>query len=155
MPIIIKKSQNADTRTCDFTKVEKDTLLSSSFQHIGDVQKGMAFLVERLTEAGNRHDWTKITPEGISAFHKDFVTGFKTQDWYTMHKATERHHISVPEGVRDDINLIDVMEHIVDCVMAGMGRSGSVYINKIDDAVLQRAFMNTVELLKANVTVQE
>jgi hypothetical protein len=54
-----------------------------------------------------------------------------------------------------DVNLIDVLDMIADCVMAGMARSGSVYPLNIDTAVLMRAFQNTVELLKSHVTVQE
>jgi hypothetical protein len=51
------------------------------------------------------------------------------------------------------VNLIDVLDMIVDCVMAGMARTGSVYPLEIDQDVLRRAFENTVELLKANVAV--
>jgi len=35
--IVIRKSETADTRTCDFANVTKETLLKSSVQHIGDV----------------------------------------------------------------------------------------------------------------------
>jgi hypothetical protein len=42
---------------------------------------------------------------------------------------------------------------IVDCVMAGMARSGDVYPLDIDLKVLQKAFENTTKLLKENVTV--
>ncbi|HUD75085.1 MAG TPA: hypothetical protein VMQ76_08430 [Terracidiphilus sp.] len=52
-----------------------------------------------------------------------------------------------------DVNLIDVLDMICDCVMAGMARSGSVYPLNIKPEVLMTAFQNTVELLKANVTV--
>jgi hypothetical protein len=51
------------------------------------------------------------------------------------------------------VNLIDVLDMIADCVMAGMARSGSVYPLNIDPEVLMRAFQNTVEELKANVEV--
>jgi hypothetical protein len=55
--------------------------------------------------------------------------------------------------VLPDVNLIDVLDMICDCVMAGMARSGSVYPLNIKPEVLMTAFQNTVELLKANVTV--
>jgi hypothetical protein len=42
---------------------------------------------------------------------------------------------------------------IVDCVMAGMARSGSVYDLKLPPEVLEKAFQNTVELLKSQVVV--
>ena len=43
---------------------------------------------------------------------------------------------------------------VVDCVMAGMGRVGTVYPVDIPQDVLRRAFDNTVELLKSNVEVE-
>ncbi len=51
------------------------------------------------------------------------------------------------DGVPDDVNLLDVLEHVADCVMAGMARSGSVYELKLSDELLQKAFKNTVKLL--------
>lgn len=42
---------------------------------------------------------------------------------------------------------------IENCVMAGMARSGEVYPLELPDELLQRAFQNTVELLKSNVEV--
>lgn len=55
----------------------------------------------------------------------------------------------------EDVNLIDVLEMIVDCVMAGMARTGNVYPLDIKNEVLRKAFDNTVELLKRNVEVIE
>lgn len=52
-----------------------------------------------------------------------------------------------------DVNLIDVLDFIADCVMAGMGRSGSVYPLKLSPKLLERAFQNTVEMLKSQVVV--
>ena len=59
------------------------------------------------------------------------------------------------EGIPEDVNLIDVLEMIVDCVMAGMGRTGTVYPLEIKSEVLMSAFVNTVELLKNEVKVEE
>jgi hypothetical protein len=58
------------------------------------------------------------------------------------------------DGVPKDVNLIDVLELIADCVMAGMARSGSVYPFNVDTEVLKRAFDNTAELLKSQVVVE-
>lgn len=151
--IEIQKSKTADTRTCDFTKVTKETLLASSVQHIGDVRKGMEFFMSKIYEAAGRHDWDKI--EKIDGFHRDFVTGFKEHSWWDNHRKINRHHLLEKDGVRDDVNLVDVIDMIVDCVMAGMGRSGSVYPLTIDADVLKKAFDNTVELLKSQVIVKE
>lgn len=47
--IQIRKSETADTRTCDFTKVSRETLLESSIQHVGDVHQALGFFsAERL-----------------------------------------------------------------------------------------------------------
>ena len=151
--IEIQKSKTADTRTCDFTKVSKETLLASSVQHIEDVRKGFDFLKDIMESAAVAHDFDKI--RDIEGFHADFVTGFKNHSWWDFHRKINRHHLLEKDGVRDDVNLVDVLDMIVDCVMAGMGRSGSVYPLKIEPEVLKKAFDNTVELLKANVTVKE
>jgi hypothetical protein len=151
--IEIKKSQTADSRTCDFANTTKETLLASSRQHIGDVVKALAFFSSKLTEAAGEHDYDKLT--AIDWFHADFVTGFKQTGWWDNHRKIHRHHIDKADGVPEDVSLLDVLEHIADCVMAGMARSGSVYELKLSDELLQRAFRNTTELLKAQVVVKE
>lgn len=151
--IKIRKSATADTRTCDVSTVSKETLILSSQQHIDDVRKAVDFFIGCLWRAGRSHDHTKLSD--IDGFYKDFKTGFEVQDWYEMHKRAERHHIDKPEGVRDDVNLIDVLEHIADCVMAGMGRAGSVYPMNVSAEVLLRAVQNTADLLKSQIEVVE
>lgn len=149
--IEIRESKTADTRSCDFTKVSRQQLLESSVQHIGDVRRGIAFLVDQLLQASERHDTDKITD--IDGFHADFITGFKQTGWWDRHQRLNRHHLLQSDGVREDVNLIDVLDMIVDCVMAGMARTGTVYPLDLDQAVLRLAFENTAELLKANVRV--
>lgn len=149
--IEIKKSATADTRTCDFTNTSKETLLASSLQHIGDVQAALAMMAGILLQAAGRHDYDKLTD--IEGFHRDFVTGFAQTSWWDAHRRLNRHHLLQADGVPEDVNLIDVMDMICDCVMAGMARSGSVYPLDIDAAVLRKSFDNTVELLKRNVRV--
>jgi hypothetical protein len=151
MTITIKKSETADTRTCDFTKVSKDTLYASSFQHITDVRRGLDFFRDKIFEAEEAHDHDKISD--IDGFHRDFVTGFARTEWWDNHRKVNRHHLLQADGVPVDVNLIDVLDMIADCVMAGMARSGSVYDLNIDPLVLQKAFTNTVELLKGQVVV--
>lgn len=149
--IEIHPSPTADTRTCDFSKVTKETLLESSRQHILDVTKGLLFFADLLEEASSRHDHDKISE--IDHFHSDFTGGFKETGWWDNHRKVNRHHLLQPDGVPEDVNLIDVLDLITDCVMAGMARSGSVYQITIPPEVLQRAFDNTVELLKSQVVV--
>lgn len=149
--IHIRPSPTADTRTCDFTKVSKDTLLESSQQHIRDVGQALAFFSSLLTMQAVRHDTDKLTD--IDGFHGDFLTGFKEQGWWTRHRALNRHHLLQEDGIPVDVNLVDVLDFIADCVMAGMARSGSVYELKLPAELLERAFQNTVDLLKRQVVV--
>jgi hypothetical protein len=151
--IEIKKSQTADMRTCDFANTSKETLLGSSLQHIGDVVKALAFFGSKITQAAGEHDYDKLT--AIESFHRDFITGFKQTGWWDNHRRIHRHHLDKADGIPADVNLLDVLEHIADCVMAGMARSGNVYELKLSDELLQRAFKNTTELLKSQVTVKE
>lgn len=151
--IRIRESKTADTRSCDFANVTKQTLLDSSVQHIHDVRRALMFFSTKLGEAANAHDQDKITD--IDGFHRDFVTGFKQTEWWDRHRQLNRHHLLQADGVRDDVNLIDVLDMIADCVMAGMARTGKVYPLDIDPAVLMKAFQNTVDQLKAEVDVIE
>lgn len=149
--IHVTPSPTADTRTCDFTKVDKQTLLVSSRIHIEDVQQGLGFFMDKLLEAARVHDRDKITD--IDGFHADFQTGFTRTEWWDRHRKLNRHHLTMEDGVPADVNLIDVLDFIADCVMAGMARSGSVYALKLPPELLDRAFQNTVELLKGEVVV--
>jgi len=151
--IQIKKSPTADTRTCDWSKVTKGELLKSSVQHISDVSYGMEFLAVKLVEMMKRHDHDKISD--IDGFHRDFLTGFNQTTWWDNHRKVNRHHLLQEDGIPADVNLLDVLEMIVDCVMAGMARSGSVYALEISPETLMAAFQNTVELLKSQVQVIE
>jgi hypothetical protein len=151
--IKIGKSATADTRTCDFANVSKDTLYASSVQHIRDVRLALMFFVGRIDDLANVHDFDKLTD--IDGFHRDFVTGFAQTEWWDMHRKVNRHHLNMDDGVRDDVNLLDVLDFIADCVMAGMARSGSVYPLALSPELLEKAFQNTVTLLKSQVTVEE
>jgi hypothetical protein len=151
--IQIKKSETADTRTCDFTKVSRETLLASSIQHVGDVHQALALFSGELLRAAGRHDYDKLSD--IDGFHADFVTGFTQTGWWDRHRQLNRHHLNMTDGVRDDVNLIDVLDFIADCVMAGMARSGSVYPLSLPPELLARAFQNTVALLTSQVTVEQ
>ena len=105
-----------------------------------------------LTKALADHDTDKIND--IEGFHRDFVTGFKQTTWWDAHRKLNRHHLTMEDSISDDVNLIDVLDFIADCVMAGMGRSGSVYPLVLPPELLERAFQNTVTLLKNNVQVE-
>lgn len=152
--ITIKKSETADTRTCDYSQVSKEQLLKSSNQHIGDVIRGLNFFQKQLELAGKRHDFDKI--EDIDGFYRDFVTGFKSTIWWDNHRLVNRHHLNSEDGVPDFVTLIDVIEYITDCVMAGTARSGSVRLPlEIKPEVLQRAYENTINWLISNTNLEE
>lgn len=149
--IRIKPSQTADTRTCDFANVSRETLGASSAQHIADVQVALAFFAQMLHRAAAMHDVDKLTD--LDGFHADFVTGFAETGWWDRHRSLNRHHLGQADGVPADVNLIDVLDFIADCVMAGMARSGSVYPLELPPDLLDRAFKNTVALLTNAVVV--
>lgn len=149
--IRIRKSETADTRTCDFRNVSKETLRQSSEQHIGDVRVALGYFVQLLHRTAAVHDTDKLTD--IDGFHADFVTGFASTDWWDRHRLLNRHHLTNADGVPPDVDLIDVLDYIADCVMAGMARSGSVYPLELPTELLATAFQNTVALLTRAVVV--
>ena len=151
--IKIQKSATADTRTCDVSLVSKEQLKAASFSHIADVRQALSHFQKKLQEAGERHDFTKL--EGIDQFHSDFKTKFEVHEWWDSHRKLERHHIGQADGVREDVDLIDVLEFIADCVTAGMARAGSVYDLELSNELLQKALKNTTDKLKAEVVVDK
>lgn len=108
--IEISKSKTADTRSCDFANVTVETLRASSAQHIDDVRAALFFFTQMIGLAATTHDLDKLT--GIDWFHGDFVTGFKETGWWDNHRKITRHHLSEADGVREDVNLIDVLGRI-------------------------------------------
>lgn len=163
MKIVIKQSETADSRTCDFSKVTERQLYDSSVQHIGDVKQAMNLFADMAVQAGERHDWTKIDQNWFPLFYQQFTSDSFMNDegiiegtWYYNHVHKERHHLDT--HVPDNINLIDVLERISDCVMAGMGRSGRVDWEYggtplINAEVLLKAAQNTFNLLADAVVV--
>ena len=112
----------------------------------------MGFFGILLCGQAELHDFDKLSD--IDGFHRDFLTGFKEHSWWDNHRKVNRHHLMQEDGIPADVNLIDVLDMIADCVMAGMARSGSVYPLELPTDVLVRAFQNTVELLKSKVVVE-
>ena len=117
--------------------------------HKEDVRQVMHYLAYCTNRAGLQHDHTKKSGEKF--FYDDFLsamnenTDFVKGQWYQMHIHTERHHLF--SRCPDDVNLIDVLEMIADCVCAGMARSGEVRDLEISSEILERAVKNTVELI--------
>lgn len=153
MMITIQKSKTTGLNPGDFAMVTKAQLFASSVQHINDVRKGFAFFKQLMDESVSLHDSDKLSD--LDGFHSDFMTGFSQTDWWDRHLSLNRHHLTDDLGVPPDVNLIDVLDMIIDCVMASMSRSGSVYPIDVSPDLLKRAFDNTVELLKAEVAVED
>lgn len=150
--IKILKSTDADTRTAK-GEVSKEELLKCTKSHIQDVNNVGNMLMEMFIEQIKRHDHTKI--DNIDEFLNDFNTrytgyAFKQLPWWQIHK-TERHHLN--DSVPDDVNLLDVLEMVIDCTVAGLARKGSVYDITIPNDVLVRAINNTKDLIINNTEV--
>ncbi len=145
--IRIHKSPSADTRSADHEITPRE-LLDSSRMHIDDVQKAMMFLRTQLFNALLSHDWTKILydREFYEQFHKAQQTGDWGKGWYDqIHIVKERHHLK--DRCPDDVNLIDVLEMLCDCVMAGLARSGKYREEEPNPEILVKAYKNTVKML--------
>lgn len=147
----IIRSQNGDSRTKD-DGFNKETLRTDTESHISDVQKGIEFICEKLREAGRNHDHTKL--ELFDDFFAAISSGaVKESQWYRTHTTTERHHLKT--HVPNDVTLIDVIEAVVDCTMAGLARSGTVYDIDIDPNVLALAAQNTSKMIIDNTKVHD
>ena len=150
--IQIKNSKNADTRSSE-GYVSKEELYNSSKSHISDVINVGNFLADKLKTKVLGHDYTKILY--IDEFYEDFTSGkqgkeFKELPWYKKHM-TERHHLN--DSVPEDVNLLDVLEMVIDCTVAGLARSGEVWPITIPEDVLKKAIDNTKQLIIDNVEV--
>lgn len=149
--IKIVKTPNADSRSA-VGKIDIGELQISTATHIDHVNTGLMYFAGLLLKAGMDHDHTKC--ENMEEFHKALNSGkVKNSRWYKTHITEERHHLI--SNVPDDVTLVDVFEHLVDCVVAGMARSGEIFDIELSDELLQKAHKNTVELLKSQIEVVE
>lgn len=155
--IIIKNTQNADSRTAN-SELSKTTLLESTEIHRNDVKRLMDCMAEIIVKKGENHDWTKI--EYFDEFADEVLKPhtddeFKNAQWYQNHIFEERHHLNANCPV--DVNLFDCLELIADCIVAGKGRAGRLtpaYLKLKDPSILERAYWNTVKLLDDIVEIE-
>ena len=146
----IIKDPNGDTRTAN-GDIDFATFHKANARHREDVANAMDFLASEITYAGASHDHTK-TGKDEEEFYKEFneyrKTGedFKNSPWYQMHIREEKHHLN--SYVHKDVDLIDVLEMIADCVCAGLARSGEVRPIEISPDVLALAVQNTADLIE-------
>ena len=150
--IKIHRNPNGDTRTAP-KNVTYEQFQEANKQHIRHVNAVMWDISNLFTSAGERHDVTKELQE--RKFYNDFKYSidnnidFTKSEWYKMHVAAERHHLL--NNCPEDVNFVDVIEMIADCVCAGLARSGEVRDFEINDEILKHAFKNTCELIKSMV----
>lgn len=148
MPVVIYKNPNGDTRTAP-KDIVFEQFQEANDSHIADVEAVMDELGAMLCENGEKHDWTKKKYEKM--FYNNFLAtmnyraDFVSAEWYQLHVNTERHHLL--SRCPDDVNLLDVIEMIVDCVCAGKTRSGEIRGLEITPEILERAMRNTVKLV--------
>lgn len=151
--IKIKKNPYGDSRTAP-EDVDFISFSEANDSHRSDVRKVMERIADMVKEVGKNHDWIKTGIYEID-FFRDFIANLVSKQnftdgaWYPMHVTTERHHLL--SYCPDDVNIIDVLEMIVDCTLAGLTRSGTVRPVEIDSEILKKAVDNTVELIKNNV----
>lgn len=147
--IIIYKNPNGDTRTAP-KNISFEQFQEANDMHIQDVKNVMNELALNIMIAGDRHDSTKKFKERL--FYENFLstmndgTDFINDEWYQLHIKKERHHLL--SRCPEDVDLIDVLEMIADCVCAGMARSGEVRPIEINTEILEKALTNTVNLVK-------
>ena len=158
--ITVYDSPTASSNTADHP-VSKKELLASTELHQKDVRMGLRWLSDLLQEAADKHDWTKI--KYFEEFYKQFRESQKNGDWpegqewwfEKYHKALERHHFD-NDKPDDEVTLIDVLEKLVDCVMAGMGRAGNYDASHEPSAeVLKKAYENTRNKLLSIIKLEK
>lgn len=137
----------------DHGEMPQDLLKDQTYSHIEDVENGLQFLAALLASRGDKHDYTKL--ERFNDFQYDLEHGFRepgNKGWWDYH-LTERHHLA--ESQPEDVNLLDVLEYLVDCCVAGAAREGKGKIRPIhiDTDVLVKAFKNTQDLIVNNIHV--
>lgn len=154
--IKIYKNPNGDTRTAK-KDVSFEEFQKANDMHRLDVQEVMNELGKIILLRGLNHDFTKKTHEEL--FYKSFLstinhgTNFVEDEWYQYHINQERHHLL--SNCPKDVNLIDVLEMIVDCVCAGMARSGEVRPVEINQDILNKALKNTTNLIKSMIVCSD
>ena len=146
-----------DTRTAN-RKPSFDEFRAANGSHMTDVEDVMLEIAKLIRKAGLEHDYTKkfYEPEFYADFCKVLdgsTKNFTDMEWYQTHIREERHHIN--NRCPDDVDLIDIIEHIVDCCCAGKTRSGYISPVVIDPEILKRAVDNTVKLIDNNTRIVE
>lgn len=154
--IKIMRNTNGDSRTAKHIPTINEFEIANR-SHREEVNNAMHFVSDRIREQKTKHDTTKVIEPYKSMFYRDLcdaISGkinFEDGEWYKIHCETERHHLNT--YCPDDVNLIDVIEMICDCVCAGMARTGEVRPIEISADILEKAVKNTANMLVENMEV--
>ena len=155
----VRKNGLGDTRTADRLPTFEE-FRAANQQHQRDVEHVLNGIADLISRIGRQHDSTKTKYDG--EFYRDFCIAFTHPDedftempWYQGHIAAERHHIN--DNCPDDVDLIDILEHIADCVCAGKARNedGEVYPIKINADILLKAVENTQKLIEDAIDIRD
>lgn len=156
--IKIEKNTNGDTRVA--TKVPSiEEFDDSNYKHTQDVRDMMSAFADEIKNRSTNHDWSKLYEPYKSMFYRDLCNtiegrmNFDDGEWYKFHYDNERHHLL--RRCPDDVNLVDVIEMICDCVCAGMARSDEVRDLEISPEILMAAVKNTVALCREAIELKE
>lgn len=154
MPIEIMETKRCDTRSIEKTFTKEDVIHDTIYHNLA-VRECTKFICQKIQFQSTKHDYTKLN-EYLPMFYnalKSGLTGddFRKLEWFQIHCHKERHHLN--DFCPNDVNLIDVIEMICDCVCAGKARSGIVYPISISNEILQKAVKNTEKMLEDNIVV--
>lgn len=159
MKVKIKQNKLGDTRSATRTPTFTE-FVNSNQLHCEDVENMTNEIAHEIAKRGRDHDITKRMEPYRSLFYRELcakiegkIDSFTDGEWYPMHCKTERHHLN--DYCPDDVNLIDVIEMICDCVCAGMARSGNAYPVEISSEILQKAVQNTTQMCIDAVEVEK
>lgn len=154
--VTIYKNPNGDTRTAP-KDISFEQFQEANDMHRENVKNVMNGLALKIMITGLNHDHTKKAHNRL--YYKNFLstinegTDFVNSEWYQYHIKAERHHLL--SNYPEDVNLIDILEMIVDCVCSRITRSEDVRPIEINNEILRKALDNTVEYIKDRVIVKE
>jgi len=159
--IKIARTLKCDTRSGNIANVSDKDVLIDTLKH----KYAVKVVYDGLFKMGSRqisiHDFTKI--ELLEMFADALRSGaindeFREIYWFKeIHAKKERHHLN--DFCPDDVNLIDVIEMIIDCVVAYLARrtpeNNEFRDITISNDILQKAIKNTSKLLLDNIEVTD
>lgn len=156
--IKIVKNSLGDSRTADRVPTITEFNKANS-THTNDVRNLMEHVSDRVMQRAYCHDDTKVKEPYKSMFYRDLCNtiegnmNFKDGEWCKVHYSMERHHLN--EACPDDVDFLDVIEMVCDCICAGMARSGEVRPIEISSEILQKALANTTKKLSGMIELAE